>query len=115
MDSTLIVAIAAVFIVSVIFSMFGQGGGSVYTPILFLLGYATLTFDLNLTCPQSHHGAVRIDCLLPVKPCGCPVCALVRAGHLHRGVSRRDGRRVYRPRAPDVAVCHIPCRSPGAG
>jgi len=43
MDSTLIVAIAAVFIVSVIFSMFGQGGGSVYTPILFLLGYATLT------------------------------------------------------------------------
>jgi len=43
MDSTLLVAIAAVFIVSVIFSMFGQGGGSVYTPILFLLGYATLT------------------------------------------------------------------------
>jgi|GEM_PF-1109936 Predicted permeases len=43
MDSTLLVAIAAVFVVSIIFSMFGQGGGSVYTPILFLLGYATLT------------------------------------------------------------------------
>jgi hypothetical protein len=43
MDSTLLIAIAAVFVVSIIFSMFGQGGGSVYTPILFLLGYATLT------------------------------------------------------------------------
>ncbi|MFA5332146.1 MAG: sulfite exporter TauE/SafE family protein [Methanoregula sp.] len=43
MDSTLIVAIVAVFVVSIIFSMFGQGGGSLYTPILFLLGYAALT------------------------------------------------------------------------
>jgi uncharacterized membrane protein YfcA len=43
MDSTVLIAIAAVFIVSIIFSMFGQGGGSLYTPILFLLGYATLT------------------------------------------------------------------------
>nr|WP_321353285.1 sulfite exporter TauE/SafE family protein [uncultured Methanoregula sp.] len=43
MDSTILIAIAAVFIVSIIFSMFGQGGGSLYTPILFLLGYATLT------------------------------------------------------------------------
>ncbi len=43
MDGTLLIAIAAVFIVSIIFSMFGQGGGSLYTPILFLLGYATLT------------------------------------------------------------------------
>ncbi len=43
MDSAFLVAIVAVFIVSIIFSMFGQGGGSVYTPILFLLGYATLT------------------------------------------------------------------------
>jgi uncharacterized membrane protein YfcA len=43
MDSTLMIAIAAVFIVSIIFSMFGQGGGSLYTPILFLLGYAALT------------------------------------------------------------------------
>jgi uncharacterized protein len=43
MDSTLLIAIAAVFIVSIIFSMFGQGGGSLYTPILFLLGYAALT------------------------------------------------------------------------
>ena len=43
MDSTILIAIFAVFIVSIIFSMFGQGGGSLYTPILFLLGYATLT------------------------------------------------------------------------
>src|SRR5665647_464843 len=42
MDSTLLIAIVAVFIVSIIFSMFGQGGGSLYTPILFLLGYAAL-------------------------------------------------------------------------
>lgn len=35
-------AIVAVFLISVVFSMFGQGGGSVYTPTLFLLGYATL-------------------------------------------------------------------------
>ena len=43
MDSTLLIAIVAVFLVSIIFSMFGQGGGSLYTPILFLLGYAALT------------------------------------------------------------------------
>ena len=43
MDCTLLIAIVAVFIVSIIFSMFGQGGGSLYTPILFLLGYAALT------------------------------------------------------------------------
>jgi len=42
MDTTLLIAIAAVFLVSIIFSMFGQGGGSLYTPILFLLGYAAL-------------------------------------------------------------------------
>lgn len=43
MDGIFWIAIIAVFIVSVVFSMFGQGGGSLYTPILFLLGYATLT------------------------------------------------------------------------
>jgi uncharacterized membrane protein YfcA len=43
MDTTLLIAIVGVFIVSIIFSMFGQGGGSLYTPILFLLGYAALT------------------------------------------------------------------------
>ncbi|MEN6518669.1 MAG: sulfite exporter TauE/SafE family protein [Methanospirillum sp.] len=37
------IAIGAVFLVSIVFSMFGQGGGSLYTPILFLLGYAALT------------------------------------------------------------------------
>ena len=42
MDTTLLVAIIAVFLVSVVFSMFGQGGGSLYTPILVLLGYAAV-------------------------------------------------------------------------
>ena len=36
-------AVVSVFLISVVFSMFGQGGGSLYTPTLFLLGYATLT------------------------------------------------------------------------
>ena len=35
-------ATLAVFFISIVFSMFGQGGGSVYTPTLFLLGYAAL-------------------------------------------------------------------------
>ncbi len=42
MDSTLLIAVIAVFLVSIIFSMFGQGGGSLYTPILFLIGYTAL-------------------------------------------------------------------------
>jgi len=39
---TLWVVIALVFIIAFVFSMFGQGGGSVYTPVLFLFGYAVL-------------------------------------------------------------------------
>ena len=35
-------AVVSVFLISVVFSMFGQGGGSVYTPTLFLLGYSTI-------------------------------------------------------------------------
>ena len=42
MDGVLWLAVAAVFLVSIIFSMFGQGGGSLYTPILFLIGYTAL-------------------------------------------------------------------------
>ena len=42
MDVSFVIALASVFLVSLIFSMFGQGGGSLYTPILVLLGYATL-------------------------------------------------------------------------
>lgn len=42
MDPLTIVAVAAFFLISVVFSMFGQGGGSLYTPTLVLLGYATL-------------------------------------------------------------------------
>jgi uncharacterized protein len=42
MDTTLLIAVIAVFLVSIVFSMFGQGGGSLYTPILYLLGYAAV-------------------------------------------------------------------------
>ena len=42
MDITLLAAIISVFLISLVFSMFGQGGGSLYTPVFFLLGYATL-------------------------------------------------------------------------
>jgi len=42
MDTILLAAIILVFFIALIFSMFGQGGGSVYTPTLFLLGYAVL-------------------------------------------------------------------------
>jgi uncharacterized protein len=37
-----VTATVSVFLISIVFSMFGQGGGSVYTPTLFLLGYAAL-------------------------------------------------------------------------
>ncbi len=42
MDIVLLAAVIFVFLIAFIFSMFGQGGGSVYTPTLFLLGYAVL-------------------------------------------------------------------------
>lgn len=42
-DLALLIAVLSVFLISVVFSMFGQGGGSLYTPTFFLLGYATLT------------------------------------------------------------------------
>jgi len=42
MDLTLLAAIISVFVIALVFSMFGQGGGSLYTPVFFLLGYATL-------------------------------------------------------------------------
>ncbi len=39
---TLLLAVIFVFVISFVFSMFGQGGGSVYSPLLILLGYAVL-------------------------------------------------------------------------
>ena len=42
MDWLFWVAVISVLLVSIIFSMFGQGGGSLYTPVLFLLGYTAL-------------------------------------------------------------------------
>ena len=41
-NTTLLAAIIFAFIIAFIFSMFGQGGGSVYSPMLILLGYTVL-------------------------------------------------------------------------
>ena len=38
----LVIAVVVVLLVSTVFSMFGLGGAVIYTPILFLLGYAAL-------------------------------------------------------------------------
>ncbi len=42
LSSTLVAAVAFAFLIAFIFSMFGQGGGSVYSPLLILLGYSIL-------------------------------------------------------------------------
>ncbi len=41
-NSTLLAAVIFSFMIAFIFSMFGQGGGSVYSPLLILLGYSIL-------------------------------------------------------------------------
>jgi uncharacterized membrane protein YfcA len=41
-NSTLLAAIIFAFLIAFIFSMFGQGGGSVYSPLLIILGYSIL-------------------------------------------------------------------------
>ncbi|MBN1667025.1 MAG: sulfite exporter TauE/SafE family protein [Anaerolineales bacterium] len=41
-NSTLLTAVTFAFVIAFIFSMFGQGGGSVYSPLLILLGYSIL-------------------------------------------------------------------------
>jgi uncharacterized membrane protein YfcA len=41
-SSTLIAAVIFAFLIAFIFSMFGQGGGSVYSPLLITLGYTIL-------------------------------------------------------------------------
>ncbi len=41
-NSTVIAAVTFAFLIAFVFSMFGQGGGSVYSPLLILLGYALL-------------------------------------------------------------------------
>ena len=42
MDTTLLIAVILAFLIAFVFSMFGQGGGSVYSPLLLLLGFPTL-------------------------------------------------------------------------
>ncbi|MBN2258629.1 MAG: sulfite exporter TauE/SafE family protein [Anaerolineaceae bacterium] len=41
-NSTMMMAVIFAFVIAFIFSMFGQGGGSVYSPLLILLGYSIL-------------------------------------------------------------------------
>ena len=41
-NSILLLAVFFSFLLAFVFSMFGQGGGSVYSPMLILLGYAVL-------------------------------------------------------------------------
>ncbi|NWF95844.1 MAG: sulfite exporter TauE/SafE family protein [Candidatus Thorarchaeota archaeon] len=41
-DVVLLYAVIFAFVIAFVFSMFGQGGGSVYSPLLILLGYAVL-------------------------------------------------------------------------
>jgi len=60
MDASMMLLFAVVFsfAIALVFSMFGQGGGSVYSPLLILLGYATLlatstSLVLNLATSMS--------------------------------------------------------------
>jgi hypothetical protein len=41
-NTTLLLAVFSAFLLAFVFSMFGQGGGSVYSPMLILLGYTVL-------------------------------------------------------------------------
>lgn len=41
-SSTLLIAVILAFLIAFIFSMFGQGGGSIYSPLLILLAYPIL-------------------------------------------------------------------------
>ena len=41
-NSTILAAVIFAFLIAFIFSMFGQGGGSVYSPMLILLGYSIM-------------------------------------------------------------------------
>ena len=41
-NSTLLAAVIYSFLIAFIFSMFGQGGGSIYSPMLILLGYSIM-------------------------------------------------------------------------
>jgi uncharacterized membrane protein YfcA len=41
-NTTLLLTVIFAFVIAFIFSMFGQGGGSVYSPLLLLLGYPIL-------------------------------------------------------------------------
>ena len=49
---TLLLAVIFVFVIAFVFSMFGQGGGSVYSPLLILLAYPVLlsTSAFVVTC-----------------------------------------------------------------
>ncbi|MDZ7843534.1 MAG: sulfite exporter TauE/SafE family protein [Anaerolineales bacterium] len=42
LNSTIILAVSLSFVIAFVFSMFGQGGGSIYSPLFILLGYSVL-------------------------------------------------------------------------
>lgn len=42
LDVTLVLVVILAFVIAMVFSMFGQGGGSVYSPMLILFGYAAI-------------------------------------------------------------------------
>ena len=47
---TLLAAVVLSFVIAFVFSMFGQGGGSVYSPLLILLGYSILLSTSTSWC-----------------------------------------------------------------
>ena len=57
--------------------MFGQGGGSLYTPILFLLGYASAHFHFHITGPEPDHRTGRIYVYYRSNLIDIRFCALV--------------------------------------
>ncbi len=110
MDSTVLIAIVAVFIVSIIFSMFGQGGGSLYTPILFLLGYAALTsistsLVLNLITALSASIVYYRSNLIDIR-----FALWFVPGHLPWRIPWRGRSRIHESRDPDVALRDLPYR-----
>ena len=64
-SSTVIAAVIFAFVIAFIFSMFGQGGGSVYSPLLLLLGFIAMYLHVHIPGVKSHHFAVRGLYFLP--------------------------------------------------
>ncbi len=57
-SSTLIAAVIFAFAIAFIFSMFGQGGGSVYSPLLITARICDTAFHVHIPGVESHHFVV---------------------------------------------------------